>query len=318
MSQFNGFICSLKSPVETQLKNGQGQTVGLGETLRFSYQDQTLAFASAENYLLQLASLEALFAFDLELTEVKVEGLHPFIGAKTGPNTIPRSVFFQLPYLWHHNPTLEVKPEVWTLTKEVAHPIRPRVQAGQVLYARQCPRLQKKLSFRVADPERDADIFTDWQNQPRVANFWELAKPKAELYEYLQKGLQDPHQFPVIYEVNDEPVGYFEFYWAQEDRLGPYYDSEGFDRAFHLLVGSQKYLGFQNTDGMLKAACHCLFLDDPRTRKIMAEPRHDNVAILKYIETFVAWKKLKEFDFPHKRAALLECRRELFFNGGYL
>ena len=34
--------------------------------------------------------------------------------------------------------------------------------------------------------------------------------------------------------------------------------------------------------------------------------------------TLDAWKKIKEFDFPHKRAALVECSRERFFQGEYL
>lgn len=319
MFQFNGYICSQKMSVLTTLEGSVGKTVAPYLDLDFSFTPESVSFSAAEDFILQLAALEAVFAFNLTLNELKVENLHLFLQKQfQSPNLVRRSSFYQLPYLWHYAPSLEIKPEIWTKTNEISHPLRPRVQAGDVLYSRFCPRIQKRLSFRVASPEKDVEIFTDWQNQPRVANFWELAKPQEELYKYLSEGLQDPHQFPVIYEVNDEAVGYFEFYWAKENRLGPYYDSEAFDRAFHILVGNKKHLGFNNTDAMLKAACHCLFLDEPRTRKIMAEPRHDNVAILKYIETFVAWKKLKEFDFPHKRAALLECRRELFFNGGYL
>lgn len=319
MPQFNGFICSVNTYALTTLEGTQGRTKTDKEEITFSFENGVATFKPTESALLQLSAIEALFSLELELTELTVSGLNDFIYKKTGiKDVMPRTVFYQLPFLWHHSSQYESLPEVWIKTKEVDHPVRPKVIPGQVLYARVCPRVGKKLSFRVAEVERDLDMFHNWQNQPRVANFWELAKPKEELREYLQKGLQDPHQFPVIYEVDDEPAGYFEFYWVKEDRLGPYYDSDAFDRSFHILVGNKRNLGFQNTDSMLKSATHCLLLEEPRTRRVMAEPRHDNVAILRYIQTFRAWKKLKEFDFPHKRAALLECKRENFFRGSYL
>jgi hypothetical protein len=118
--------------------------------------------------------------------------------------------------------------------------------------------------------------------------------------------------------IDGDEVAYFEFYWVKEDRLGPYYDSEAFDRGFHFLVGNKKYLGNKTTDSLIKAVLHFFYIDDPRTRKVMAEPRHDNQKVLKYAEASIGWTKLKEFDFPHKRAALLENRREVFFGGNVL
>ena len=319
MQQFNGHICSLNTPTTVTLNGTEGTLRLQDQVISFLFQDDVLTFPQQAPWLSQLAVLEGLFSFDLQKKAIAVKNLHPFLREKLqSEDMVLRQQFYQLPFLWHHNANLEIKPEAWTTTQNVPHPVRPKVLEGQVLYKRVCPRLNKTLSFRVASIEKDLDVFTDWQNQSRVNHFWDLAKPKEELREYLIKGLKDPHQFPVIFEVDNQPVGYFEFYWVKEDRLGPYYDSEAYDRSFHLLVGNSDFLGFKNTDAMLKSASHCLFLDEPRTRKIMAEPRHDNVAILKYIETFVAWIKLKEFDFPHKRSALLECRRERFFLGDYL
>lgn len=269
-----------------------------------------------------LGSLEALFGQNPDLQKLWVDS-SPLVLQKVLCRTqssfeILRTDFFQIPGLWVHNSGQALGPERWINTKETLHPERPPVVAEQVLYQRTVPHLDVTLRFRVVHPEKDLDIFHEWHNQERVFEFWELNKPKTELQTYLEKALQDPHQFPVIVEIDDVPVGYFEMYWVKEDRLGPYYDSEAFDRGFHFLIGNSDYLGFNNTDAILKAVCHYLFLEEPRTRKIMAEPRSDNKKILRYLETFTAWKKLKEFDFPHKRAALLECRREAFFLGNYL
>lgn len=285
----------------------------------FSLSDKTITFANNLDFKTQLLSLEDVFNSSLDLKEVNLENAHSLFLTDFGiEKTLSRKVFYQIPTLWTYKENNFCKLDHWVQTKEVTHPLRPQIHENQLLYKRYSKTLGKTLSFRVIDIEKDLDLFTEWHNKPRVNNFWELAKPKEELREYLIKGLQDPHQFPVIYEIDGVPVGYFEIYWVKEDRLGPYYESESYDRGFHLLVGNDDYLGFKNTDAMLKAMCHFLFLDDIRTRRIMAEPRHDNQAILKYIETFKAWRKVKEFDFPHKRAALLECSREKFFAGEYL
>ena len=228
-----------------------------------------------------------------------------------------RSEFFQLRELWHHETGFTMSPEKWTETNGRAHPVRLAPHHG-VVYKRYVPELHKTISFRLTNVEKDLDTFHEWHNQPRVSFFWELNQPKDALKAYMEKSLKDPHQFPMVIEIDDEPVGYFEFYWVQEDRLGPYYDSEAFDRGFHFLIGNKNFLGYLNTDTIIKSALHCLFLDDPRTRKVMAEPRHDNQKVLRYAEASKGWRKVKEFDFPHKRAALLECRREGFFNGDAL
>ncbi|WP_413293415.1 GNAT family N-acetyltransferase [Bdellovibrio sp. HCB185ZH] len=254
-----------------------------------------------------LIAMEHLFAHKPELKTISVNQI-----------ATHRADFYQNPALWCTYGTQILTPEQWMYSGDVRHPVRPQPRPGDLLYSRYVPAVGKTISFRVVDVERDLKTFHFWHNQPYVNEFWELAKPEAELKEYLEKGLVDLHSIPTFVEFDGVPVGYFEMYWTLEDRLGPYYESEAFDRGFHLLIGNMEYLGFKNTDAILKSASHYLFLEEPRTRKIMAEPRSDNQRIIRYVETFPAWRKVKEFDFPHKRAALLECRREKFFLGNFL
>lgn len=277
---------------------------------------------SVDNDDLLLIAIEYILGHNPELQEIKVCNLigtkkekfilQKYFVIENAEISFSRYEFFQLPALWHKNRDYIPAIEKWIVTNERVHPLRPDVQSG-VLYKRYVPSLGKTLSFRVIDPAIDLDIFHEWHNLARVAKFWELPHPKEELLIYIEKSLSDPHTLPMIEECDGVPVGYFEMYWTREDRLAPYYTSEAFDRGFHFLIGNNEFLGFKNTDATLKSLSHFLFLDELRTRKIMAEPRSDNHKVLKYIETFTAWKKLYEFNFPHKRAALLECTREAFF-----
>lgn len=214
------------------------------------------------------------------------------------------------------NPSHDVAADLWNWEAARPHPVRNDRKTGE-FYKRSVPSIGKTISFRGVDPVLDLETFHRWQNQPRVAFFWELAQPQAELATYLQKIHADPHMIPTFVELDGVPVGYFEMYWTLEDRLGPYYDADPFDRGFHFLIGEKEALGFARTDAIVKSALHFLFLDDPRTQRVMAEPRHDNQKVLRYAESS-GWTKLKEFDFPHKRAALLECRRENFFQATQL
>lgn len=254
-----------------------------------------ITFTHLSESLLQTVC-EVLFAHNRDIESIQ-----------HGTDLIERDSFFSTPGVWN----------IKTDSENFEYPTRYKFAPGQKLYARYVNAIEGTIEFRVI-AESDLDVFHEWHNQPRVANFWELAQSKEQLSDYIRKGLNDPHQMPVIAEINGEPAGYFEIYWTKEDRLGPYYECGSYDRGFHLLVGNTKYLGFKNTDALLKSACHFIYLDDSRTQSIMGEPRHDNQKLLRYLLSFKSWKRVKEFDFPHKRAVLLECDRTLFFQGHYL
>ena len=63
----------------------------------------------------------------------------------------------------------------------------------------------------------------------------------------------------------------------------------------------------------LSALVHYLFLDDPRTQRVVAEPRADNAKMIGHMQGQGFYCE-KEFDFPHKRAALMVVGRERFFD----
>ncbi|HYX32673.1 MAG TPA: GNAT family N-acetyltransferase [Oligoflexus sp.] len=242
---------------------------------------------------------------------------HRFFQNREGRLMLDREVFFQLPVLWHRRQQETFAPERWIMTHERAHPQRDFVEHG-VLYRRYVPTMGQTLSFELLDRQQHLDIFHEWHHQPRVAMFWEMAHPKEQLDDYLSKMEQDPHQRPIMALLDGHPVGYFEVYWTPEDRLGPYYDHDPFDRGFHFLIGDVSVLGGRATPELIQSMVHFIFLDDARTRRVMGEPRSDNAKLLRYVESLPGWVNLREFDFPHKRAALLQNRREDFFRGGSL
>ncbi|MBF4660050.1 GNAT family N-acetyltransferase, partial [Cronobacter sakazakii] len=58
---------------------------------------------------------------------------------------------------------------------------------------------------------------------------------------------------------------------------------------------------------------HYLWLDEPRTQRLVAEPRFDNQRLFRHLPV-AGFETVKEFDFPHKRSRLVMSQRSRFFS----
>lgn len=135
------------------------------------------------------------------------------------------------------------------------------------------------LIGNVSIPPCDTDLLHAWMNDPRVSAAWGVAGPVEVQEEFLNQGLNDKHSFPVIGCWDGKPFGYFEIYWVKEDRLGRHLTSKDvsdWDRGFHALVGEQEFRGNHRVKVWASALVHCCWLADPRTEKVLMEPRADN------------------------------------------
>lgn len=240
---------------------------------------------------------------DLGLAIANQESAGSVISQRGMLRQIPKLYLPQLrPYLY---------PLSYSMTDGKRHPLRAPIACGAV-YSRYLPELAATLSFRTVEPDSDLETFHAWHNNPRVSAFWELAGSKDMHRDYLKKVSADVHMQPVFGCFDGEPFGYFEIYWAKEDRIAPYYEVDDYDRGVHMLVGEERLRGPHRVAAWLPSLAHFMFLDDPRTRHVVAEPRADNAKMISYMQQ-AGFCKPKEFNFPHKRAALMMLSREAFF-----
>ncbi|MGF1748137.1 GNAT family N-acetyltransferase [Vibrio cionasavignyae] len=228
-------------------------------------------------------------------------------------NELSKAAFYQLTATGHKHQPSDRFPLILEQRdpRKGYNPLRPTKPTGEV-YSRFDVSLDKVISFRTFDPSRDMDRFEKWMNDARVAEFWEQAWTKDKLEAFILERLSDSFTLPLIGEFNGQPFGYFEVYWVQEDRLAPYYDCQTFDRGIHLLVGENSFRGKAHFDSWLWALCHYIFLDDVRTTRIVMEPRVDNAKLFHRLTT-TCFEKCFEFNFPHKRSALMMMLRDRFF-----
>lgn len=231
--------------------------------------------------------------------------------ADSGELQIERAAFWQVGQPWLPAPSASLFPQRPRMSNGRRHPLRAPKPVGEV-YRRFDARLGSWISLRTLNIEHDLERFNRWQNDPRVLAFWQEGGSLAQHREYLEKLAADPHSLTLIGCFDDQPFAYFEAYWAKEDRIAPFYQVDDYDRGIHMLVGEASHRGPHRVQSWLTALVHYLLLDDPRTQRIVAEPRADNARMIGHMQGNGFWKE-KEFDFPHKRAALMVQSRERFF-----
>ncbi|KAL8939816.1 MAG: hypothetical protein Q9211_002574 [Gyalolechia sp. 1 TL-2023] len=125
----------------------------------------------------------------------------------------------------------------------------------------------------------DTELLHTWMNDPRVNAFWGEAGPRSKQETFLRRALNSKHSFPVIGCWDGRPFGYFELYWVKEDHLGCYLSSHDYgnwDRGIHALVGEQDFRGPHRVKVWISALVHFCWLADPRTERVLLEPRVDN------------------------------------------
>lgn len=221
-------------------------------------------------------------------------------------------MFWQQARLWRYPASGGHFPIHYMFTRERRHPLRPPKPSGMV-YRRYIPWLSRTLIFRTVDMARDLECFHHWMNDAEVAKFWQESGDIDKHRDYLRGIDADPHTISLIGCLDEEPFGYFEIYWAKENRIAPYYNVDDFDRGWHVLIGEPHRRGKPFVTAWLPSISHYLFLDDARTQRLVIEPRSDNHKMIRNLNQ-CGYVTLKEFDFPHKRAVLGMLARERFFS----
>lgn len=212
-------------------------------------------------------------------------------------------------------------PHTQTFTRTAAviaqHPLRPpKPPLGSIVYKRWCRPVGKMLSFHVLDihDEGDMEAFHRWHNEPRVNKGWGEAGSMEKHKAYIAELIADPGVLPLIMSWDGERMGYTEIVWIKENHVAPYVPNgaHDYDRGMHVLCGEDKFRGQVYSQAWFRSIGHYCFLSDPRTVRLVGEPKRSNPAILKtsvdagmHFETF--------FYFPYKYSAMTMNLRERLF-----
>ncbi|THK36166.1 N-acetyltransferase [Ensifer sp. MPMI2T] len=295
----------------------------------FEFVDGALTIAdldagTAEGLRLACAVFEYLFATKREpgsvalkgegwqplLSELKQRGLLVESANSAAQPSVFAEMFWQTPEIWMASPAIAyLRRDVFDGKSE--HPLRPP-KPGGCLYARFIPWLSGTLSFHVASLDDLPDVHR-WMNDPRVDEFWNEAGSEAAHRRYLERMLADPHVIPLIGRFNEQAFSYFEIYWAKEDLIGPFCGAGDYDRGCHVIVGEGAFRGKRWFTAWLPSLLHLMFLDDPRTERIVQEPSAAHQRQLRNLQRS-GFAHIRTVDLPTKRAAIMSISRQHFFS----
>jgi RimJ/RimL family protein N-acetyltransferase len=229
---------------------------------------------------------------------------------RDGKLSMRAGMVWQRPEPWLARTLQRDFPLQYAFSKGRRHPLRAPKPEG-VFYTRFIPWLARTLIFRAATMD-DLDRLHGWMNDPRIDLMWKSAATRDQHQTYLANLIADPHNLGLIGEFDGQPFGWFEVYWAKENRLGPFYEAGDYDRGWHVLVGDERFRGKAYISAWLPSLMHAIFLDDPRTERIVGEPPADHHQQLRNLERS-GFARIKTVEFPTKRATLVMLWREHFF-----
>ncbi|KAH0826370.1 acyl-CoA N-acyltransferase [Lanmaoa asiatica] len=185
-----------------------------------------------------------------------------------------------------------------------AHPLRPpKPQPGELLYRRYYGQVTPHL-----------EAFHKWHNDDRVNSGWNERGSLEQHRQYVHDILNNPAVLPMMMSWDGELMGYLEIVYVKENHVATYVPggAKEWDRGIHVLVGEERFRGWERAQAWLRSIHHYIFLADPRTEHAIGEPKAGNGAIVQlsldstmHIETL--------FDFPYKRSVLAFLSRERFF-----
>lgn len=243
------------------------------------------------------------------LADFTAHGLYLQATSQTAPHVFLADMFWQAPGLWTM-PVAGLFPRHEIFDGKVAHPLRPPKPKGTV-YARFIPWLDGILSLDVATLSDLPEIHR-WMNDPRVNEFWNEAGDEDRHVRYLEGMFADLHIMPLIGRFDGKAFSYFEVYWAKEDAVGTFCDARDYDRGCHVIVGDETCRGRIWFTAWLPSLIHFMFLDDPRTERIVQEPSSSHHRQLRNLQKS-GFSYIKSANMPTKNAAIVTIGRQRFF-----
>ncbi|OAS86812.1 acetyltransferase [Metabacillus litoralis] len=170
--------------------------------------------------------------------------------------------------------------------------------------------INKTISFREVDFDRDVKLLHSWMNENHVVPYWKLDLSLTDYGIHLRNFLNDEHQTLLIGEIDGVPISYWESYWVKGDIIENYYEFNEYDQGVHLLIGDKDYLGKGLIYPLLMTILSQKF-QVSLTEKVIAEPDVRNEKMI-HVFKKCGFTPIKEVELPDKTGLLMFCERSTF------
>lgn len=170
------------------------------------------------------------------------------------------------------------------------------------------PILAEPYAIRLADPDADAVMISEWMNRPHLVEAWEYDWPPARWHRYLGAQLDGEYSRPFICSFRGDNFSYIELYRAAKDSIAPRYDADPHDIGLHAAIADLKFVNRGIAPILLPRLVANIFELEPRCRRIMFDPDHRNSGARAVCE-YAGCTFLGEHDMANRRMALYALPR---------
>ena len=196
---------------------------------------------------------------------------------------------------------------------EALKPVLPREltsisDAVREVAAPPTPTLAEPYAVRLADPDTDAEMVSEWMNRPHLVEAWEYDWPPPRWHRYLRAQLDGEYTRPFIGSFRGAPFGYIELYRAAKDSIAPRYAADPHDIGLHAAIADPKFVNRGIAPIVLPRLVASVFELEPRCRRVMFDPDHRNSGARRLCE-YAGCTFLGEHDMSNRRMALYALSR---------
>jgi lysine N-acyltransferase len=163
-------------------------------------------------------------------------------------------------------------------------------------------------AFRLADPDRDAEMIAEWMNRPALAESWEYAWPAQRWHRYLGAQLGGSYSRPFLASQDGEDHAYIELYRAAKDSIATRYEADPYDLGIHAAIADEEFVNRGIAGFVLPYFVASVLGQDPRCRRIMFDPDYRNKTARRFCER-AGCVFLGEHDMSNRRMALYALPR---------
>jgi lysine N-acyltransferase len=170
------------------------------------------------------------------------------------------------------------------------------------------PQLADPYRFRLADPDTDAAVISEWMNRPHLVKTWEYDWTPARWRRYLRAQLDGEYSRPFICSFRGGDFAYVELYRAAKDSIATRYDADPYDVGLHGAIAERELINRKLGPTVLAHIVGSVFTLEPRCTRIMFDPDHRNKAARRVCED-AGCVFLGEHDMSNRRMALYALPR---------
>ncbi|MBX9639414.1 MAG: acetyltransferase [Mycobacteriaceae bacterium] len=163
--------------------------------------------------------------------------------------------------------------------------------------------LPPPYSFRLADPDADAEMIAEWMSRPHLAKAWEYVWPASRWQRYLRAQLDGSYSRPFIPRIAGHDHGYIELYWAAKDSIATRYEYDAYDLGIHAGIANLEIMNKGVAQFVLPHFVASALNAEPRCRRVMFDPDYRNKMARRFCESS-GCVFLGEHDMANRRMAL--------------